>query len=70
MFPPLEQEADSSTLPMPAGSFITCSSDDTIRVWNLEPTLPPDNDTMYKKNIYSNVSKTSICSGSLEIRYQ
>ncbi|XP_014476106.1 PREDICTED: uncharacterized protein LOC106745224 isoform X2 [Dinoponera quadriceps] len=38
---------------MPAGSFITCSSDDTIRVWNLEKDVSP-NDTLYKRNIYSN----------------
>jgi len=39
---------------MPPGSFITCSSDDTIRVWNLEKDI--HNDTLYKRNIYSNVS--------------
>ncbi|XP_024887681.1 mitogen-activated protein kinase-binding protein 1 isoform X5 [Temnothorax curvispinosus] len=38
---------------MPPGSFITCSSDDTIRVWNLERDSTP-NDTLYKRNIYSN----------------
>ncbi|XP_043514267.1 uncharacterized protein LOC122530918 [Frieseomelitta varia] len=38
---------------MPAGSFITCSSDDTIRVWNLEKDITPC-DTLYKRNIYSN----------------
>ncbi|CAL7952424.1 unnamed protein product [Xylocopa violacea] len=38
---------------MPVGSFITCSSDDTIRVWNLEKDISP-NDTLYKRNIYSN----------------
>ncbi|XP_015602499.1 mitogen-activated protein kinase-binding protein 1 isoform X8 [Cephus cinctus] len=38
---------------MPPGSFITCSSDDTIRVWNLEKDISPS-DTMYKRNIYSN----------------
>nr|XP_050853535.1 mitogen-activated protein kinase-binding protein 1 isoform X9 [Vespula vulgaris] len=37
---------------MPAGSFITCSSDDTIRVWNLEKDVF-SNDTLYKRNIYS-----------------
>lgn len=40
---------------MPLGSFITCSSDDTIRIWNLEKDISP-NDTLYKRNIYSNVS--------------
>ncbi|XP_033221790.1 mitogen-activated protein kinase-binding protein 1 isoform X2 [Belonocnema kinseyi] len=38
---------------MPANSFITCSSDDTIRVWNMEKELST-NDTLYKRNIYSN----------------
>ncbi|XP_063985422.1 mitogen-activated protein kinase-binding protein 1 isoform X3 [Diachasmimorpha longicaudata] len=38
---------------MPPGSFVTCSSDDTIRIWNLEKDLPPD-DTLYNRNIYSN----------------
>ncbi|XP_043495006.1 mitogen-activated protein kinase-binding protein 1 isoform X7 [Polistes fuscatus] len=37
---------------MPPGSFITCSSDDTIRVWNLEKDVL-SNDTLYKRNIYS-----------------
>ncbi|XP_014602684.1 PREDICTED: mitogen-activated protein kinase-binding protein 1 isoform X8 [Polistes canadensis] len=37
---------------MPSGSFITCSSDDTIRVWNLEKDVF-SNDTLYKRNIYS-----------------
>ncbi|XP_072757661.1 uncharacterized protein Wdr62 isoform X2 [Anoplolepis gracilipes] len=38
---------------MPFGSFITCSSDDTIRIWNLEKDISPNN-TLYKRNIYSN----------------
>lgn len=38
---------------MPSGSFVTCSSDDTIRVWNMEKDVSPD-DTLYKRNIYSN----------------
>ncbi|XP_076618757.1 WD repeat domain 62 isoform X3 [Colletes latitarsis] len=38
---------------MPGGSFVTCSSDDTIRVWNLEKDVSPT-DTIYKRNIYSN----------------
>lgn len=43
------------SLPVPAGSFITCSSDDTIRVWNLNP-MSNNNATIYRRNIYSNVS--------------
>lgn len=39
---------------MPPSSFVTCSSDDTIRVWNLEKETPTC-DKLYKKNIYSNV---------------
>ncbi|CAG4986256.1 unnamed protein product [Colias eurytheme] len=31
--------------PLPAGTFLTCSSDDTVRLWNLRPEQP---------NIYSN----------------
>ncbi|KMQ93819.1 mitogen-activated protein kinase-binding protein 1 [Lasius niger] len=38
---------------IPLGSFITCSSDDTIRIWNLEKDISPNN-TLYKRNIYSN----------------
>ncbi|XP_071961890.1 uncharacterized protein [Antedon mediterranea] len=36
---------------LPPGSFITCSSDDTIRVWNLNHTNSND---VFKKNVYSN----------------
>ncbi|XP_069193391.1 mitogen-activated protein kinase-binding protein 1 isoform X4 [Procambarus clarkii] len=36
---------------MPPGSFITCSSDDTIRVWNIDPAM--SSNTLYKRNIYS-----------------
>ncbi|PNF17421.1 hypothetical protein B7P43_G02967 [Cryptotermes secundus] len=54
MFPPVEHEGGSALPMMPPGSLVTCSSDDTIRVWNLESNLPPDNDTLYKRNIYSN----------------
>lgn len=40
---------------MPPGSFLTCSSDDTIRVWNLDNNDESDNKTIYRRNIYSNV---------------
>lgn len=53
MFPPLDEGVEVSPT-MPQGSFVTCSSDDTIRVWNLDPSMPPS-DTVYKRNIYSNV---------------
>lgn len=39
---------------LPTGSFVTCSSDDTIRVWNLDPNMGTN--TIYRRNIYSNVS--------------
>ena len=38
---------------LPTGSFVTCSSDDTIRVWNLDPNMGTN--TIYRRNIYSNV---------------
>lgn len=41
---------------MPPGSFVTCSSDDTIRVWNLDPNIDTTQDPTYRRNIYSNVS--------------
>ena len=41
---------------MPVGSFVTCSSDDTIRVWNLDPNIDTSQDPTYRRNIYSNVS--------------
>lgn len=63
---PTGSDSDSA---MPPGSFVTCSSDDTIRVWNLEKDLQPD-DTMYRRNIYSNVSRLdSFTSASLFLSY-
>lgn len=44
---------NESTNSMPNGSFITCSSDDTIRVWNIDDNLKTDN-IIYNRNIYSN----------------
>lgn len=37
---------------LPPGSFITCSSDDTIRIWNLDWSLSLEN-YVYKRNIFS-----------------
>ncbi|CAG0915557.1 unnamed protein product [Notodromas monacha] len=37
---------------LPPGSFITCSADDTIRIWNLDPKMTKN--TSYKRNVYSN----------------
>lgn len=45
------QDEESSKGVLPPGSFITCSSDDTIRVWNIDPNMP--NNMVYKRNIYS-----------------
>ncbi|XP_052275032.1 mitogen-activated protein kinase-binding protein 1-like isoform X2 [Dreissena polymorpha] len=36
---------------LPPNSFITCSSDDTIRIWNLDPHMAETKS--YKNNIYS-----------------
>lgn len=38
---------------LPPNSFFTCSSDDTIRIWNLDPHMPET--ASYKTNIYSHV---------------
>ncbi|XP_061195023.1 mitogen-activated protein kinase-binding protein 1-like [Saccostrea echinata] len=37
---------------LPSGSFITCSSDDTIRIWNLDPHMMETESS--KRNVYSN----------------
>ncbi|KAI5731936.1 hypothetical protein M8J77_018670 [Diaphorina citri] len=38
---------------IPPGSFVTCSSDDTIRVWNLD-NVTTASDSVYQRNIYTN----------------
>ena len=38
---------------MPPGTFLTCSSDDTIRIWNIESKASQDSYYVYKKNIFS-----------------
>lgn len=43
MYPELDEGA-----PLPPGSFITCSSDNTVRVWNIDT-----GQTLNHKNIYS-----------------
>ena len=48
---------------LPTGSFVTCSSDDTIRVWNLDPNMGTN--TIYRRNIYSNVSLSIVLSSVL-----
>ncbi|VEN46372.1 unnamed protein product [Callosobruchus maculatus] len=40
--------------PLPPGSFLTCSSDDTIRVWTLDKMNENNSRGMYQPNIYSN----------------
>jgi WD40 repeat protein len=39
---------------LPSGTFLTCSSDDTIRIWNLD-TLKTSQEScyVYKRNIFS-----------------
>lgn len=54
MYPALEHD-----LQIPKNSFITCSSDDTIRVWNLD-RIEYDRKSLYQKNIYSNVSMNNL----------
>ena len=48
MYPELEV-----TGPLPPGSFLTCSIDNTLRVWNLYPHANLTN-TTYEPNVYSN----------------
>lgn len=40
---------------LPAGTFLTCSSDDTIRIWNTEVDMNSSKATsyIYKKNFFS-----------------
>ncbi|XP_017782013.1 PREDICTED: WD repeat-containing protein 62 isoform X2 [Nicrophorus vespilloides] len=40
--------------PLPSGTFLTCSSDDTIRVWTLDKLNDKTAKGMYRRNIYSN----------------
>jgi len=46
---------DQSKL-LPSGSFITCSSDNTIRIWNYETHSSSDKSAR-KPNFYSNVCR-------------
>ena len=55
VYPSLDDSYKSS---LPPGSFITCSSDDTIRVWNIDSHMTTD---VMKRNIYSNVSEAAVC---------
>ena len=45
---------------LPPNSFFTCSSDDTIRIWNLDPHMPET--ASYKTNLYSHVRTFSLFS--------
>lgn len=42
---------DGKKAVLPPGSFVTCGSDDTIRIWNLDSGMPTN--TLYRRNIYS-----------------
>ncbi|XP_063680293.1 mitogen-activated protein kinase-binding protein 1-like isoform X3 [Bolinopsis microptera] len=46
------QESENSTMSLPKGTFITGSSDNTIKIWNLN-TLDPEEQVKTKRNIYS-----------------
>ena len=48
----MKKKTGSNKSLLPPGSFITCSSDDTIRIWNLDWSLSLDN-YVYKRNIFS-----------------
>jgi len=54
---------------LPGGSFITCSSDNTIRIWNYDTHSSSDKSTR-KVNFYSNVcftnSRKYSCSFSID----
>ncbi|KAL1501244.1 hypothetical protein ABEB36_006606 [Hypothenemus hampei] len=39
--------------PLPPGSFLTCSSDDTVRVWTLDKMTEKNSRGIYQQNIYS-----------------
>ncbi len=64
IFPHHDHEQDHSKPVLPPGSFITCSSDDTIRIWNLSQNMA--NNTIYRRNIYSeDLLKTLYVDGDL-----
>jgi len=42
---------DGKKAVLPPGSFVTCGSDDTIRIWNMDSGMPTN--TLYRRNIYS-----------------
>ncbi|XP_071078858.1 mitogen-activated protein kinase-binding protein 1-like [Haliotis cracherodii] len=48
VYPMLEENSQAT---LPPGSFLTGSSDDTVRVWNLDSHM--QDKTTYKRNIYS-----------------
>ena len=48
MYPELEVPG-----PLPPGSFLTCSNDNTLRIWNLYPHINLSG-TTYEPNVYSN----------------
>ena len=43
--------SDGKKAVLPPGSFVTCGSDDTIRIWNMDSAMPTN--TLYRRNIYS-----------------
>ena len=51
MYPAAMADGGETKPVLPPGSFITCSSDDTIRIWNLSANMATN--TIYRRNIYS-----------------
>ena len=57
---PYYEDSDESSLPK--GSFLTCSADDTIRIWNLAKGIPFINPKVLKSNETTNTSfKRQMC---------
>lgn len=44
---------DGNKVSLPPNTFSTCSSDNTVRIWNIDPLMDT---TIFSKNIYSPVS--------------
>ncbi|KAL5258953.1 hypothetical protein ACHWQZ_G009430 [Mnemiopsis leidyi] len=53
------QETENTRMSLPKGTFITGSSDNTIKIWNLN-TLDPEDQVKTKRNIYSKELMTQI----------
>ncbi|XP_014259759.1 mitogen-activated protein kinase-binding protein 1 isoform X3 [Cimex lectularius] len=49
----VEMFPEGSLPHVPPGSFVTCSSDDTIRIWNVDSQHKTQAGSAYQRNIYS-----------------